>query len=94
MHHDVAGDIDAKEVLAQLSVGLAKQAMASHNYSVAESLLRKGLDTRDAESIAVREAEYWLPIAQARGQYPEDSLPETGIAQTPIAREVRRFAIR
>ena len=91
VHHDVAGDIDAKEVLAQLSVGLAKQAMASHNYSVAESLLRKGLDTRDAESIAVREAEYWLPIAQARGQYPEDSLPETGIAQTPIAREVRRF---
>lgn len=91
VHHDVDGDIGAKEAIAQLSVGLAKQAMASFNYSIAESLLRKALDTRNSESVAVREAEYWLPVVQARGQYPEDRLPESGIARTAIAREVRRF---
>ncbi|MFJ7282491.1 thioredoxin family protein [Pseudomonas sp. NPDC099000] len=91
VHHDVDGDIGAKETISQLSVGLAKQAMGSFNYSTAESLLRKALNTRSTESVAVREAEYWLPVVQARGQYPDDSLPQDGIAQTPIAREVRRF---
>lgn len=91
VHHDIDGDIDAKEAISQLSVGLAKQAMVSFNYSTAESLLRKALDTHSPDSVAAKEAEYWLPVAQTRGQYPDDSLPEDGIAQTPIAREVRRF---
>ncbi|WVV48950.1 hypothetical protein THH46_10970 [Pseudomonas sp. NA13] len=91
VHHDVEGDIDASETVSQLSVGLAKQAMASFNYSIAESKLRKALNASSTASVAVREAAYWLPVVQARGQYPEDSLSEDGIAQTAIAREVRRF---
>jgi hypothetical protein len=91
VHHDVPGDISANDTVAQLSIGLAKQAMSSFHYCAADSLLRKALTQSAPGSVTTQEAEYWLPVAQDRGRYPEDVMPAEAIAQTAIVSEVRRF---
>jgi hypothetical protein len=89
VHHDVHGAMSLEDFLAQLQVGLGKEALFRGNYDGARELLATVPRISGANALAREEAAYWTSIAEGRGC--STSVRRPTAAKAPLAQAVEAF---
>lgn len=90
-HHEVDGDLNEERFLAQLYIALGKASLRQNNFREACQYFEKVTNESNNHDIALKEANYWLKIAENKGKIIHTSATEPHLNFLPLSNAIEEL---